>query len=93
MPLIFFLKFYGKISLFFYNLMPPNYSFNFYIVLCQNLIIFLISWFGGCWLKGYPLQVKHKQDWDYGFILLLPLAAGLIGSDAGSDGEADGFIS
>ena len=23
-------------------------------------------------LKRYPLQVRHKQDWDRGFILLLP---------------------
>ena len=35
--------------------------------------------------EGYPLQVKHKQDWGRGFILLLPLTAALPGSDAGSD--------
>ena len=23
-------------------------------------------------LKGHPLQVRHKQDWGQGFILLLP---------------------
>ena len=36
-------------------------------------------------LKGYPLQVIHKQDWGQGFILLLPQTAALSGSDAGSD--------
>ena len=36
-------------------------------------------------LKGYALQVRCKQDWDRGFILLLPQAAVLLGSDAGSD--------
>ena len=34
--------------------------------------------------EGYPLQVRHKQDWGRGFILLLPQTAGLPGSDAGS---------
>ena len=34
---------------------------------------------------GYPLQVRHKQDWGRGFILLLPQTAALPGSDAGSD--------
>ena len=33
----------------------------------------------------YPLQVRHKQDWVHGFIFLLPQAAVLPGSDAGSD--------
>ena len=33
----------------------------------------------------YPLQVRHKQDWGRGFILLLPQTAALPGSDAGSD--------
>ena len=28
-------------------------------------------------LKGYPLQVRHEQDWDRGFILLLPQTAAL----------------
>ena len=36
-------------------------------------------------LKRYPLQVRHKQDWGRGFILLLPQTAVLPGSDAGSD--------
>ena len=27
--------------------------------------------------EEYPLQVRHKQDWDRGFILLLPQAAAL----------------
>ena len=35
--------------------------------------------------KRYPLQVRHKQDWSRAFILLLPQAAVLPGSDAGSD--------
>ena len=34
--------------------------------------------------KGYPLQVRHKQDWARGFILLLPQTAALPESDAGS---------
>ena len=36
-------------------------------------------------LKGYPLQVRHKRDWGRGFILLLPQAAVLPESNAGSD--------
>ena len=36
-------------------------------------------------LKRYPLQVRHKQNWGRGFILLLPQTAALPGSDAGSD--------
>ena len=35
--------------------------------------------------EGHPLQVRHKQDWSRGFILLLPQTAALPGSDAGSD--------
>ena len=35
--------------------------------------------------EGYPLQVRHKQDWGRGFIVLLPQTAVLPGSDAGSD--------
>ena len=35
--------------------------------------------------EGYPLQVRYKQDWGRGFILLLPQTAVLPGSDAGSD--------
>ena len=35
--------------------------------------------------EEYPLQVRHKQDWGRGFILLLPQTAALPGSDAGSD--------
>ena len=35
--------------------------------------------------EGYPLQVRHKQDWGQGFILLLTQTAALPGSDAGSD--------
>ena len=36
-------------------------------------------------LEGHPLQIRNKQDWSRGFILLLPPAAVLPGSDAGSD--------
>ena len=36
--------------------------------------------------EGYPLQVRHKQDWGRGFILLLPQAVVLPESDAGGDG-------
>ena len=35
--------------------------------------------------EGYPLQVRHKQDWGRGFIPLLPQTAALPESDAGSD--------
>ena len=35
--------------------------------------------------EGHPLQVRHKQNWGRGFILLLPQTAALPGSDAGSD--------
>ena len=35
--------------------------------------------------EEHPLQVRHKQDWGRGFILLLPQTAALPGSDAGSD--------
>ena len=34
--------------------------------------------------QGYPLQVRHKQDWGREFILLLPQTAALPESDAGS---------
>ena len=34
--------------------------------------------------EGYPLQVRHKQNWGRGFILLLPQAAVLPESDADS---------
>ena len=36
-------------------------------------------------LEEHPLQVRHKQDWSRRFIVLLPQAAVLPGSDAGSD--------
>ena len=39
-----------------------------------------------CCLEGHLLWVRHKQDWDQEFILLLLQAAVLPGSDAGSDG-------
>ena len=34
-----------------------------------------------CRLKRYSLQVRHKQDWGPGFILLLPQASVLPESD------------
>ena len=34
--------------------------------------------------EGYPLQVRHKEDWGPGFILLLLQSAALPESDAGS---------
>ena len=45
-------------------------------------------------LKRCLLQVRHKQDWGRGFILLLPQAAVLRESDAGSDAikSASGFV-
>ena len=36
-------------------------------------------------LEKYPLQVRHKQNWGRGFILLLPQTAALPESDAGLD--------
>ena len=36
-------------------------------------------------LEKYSLQVRHKQNWSRGLILLLPRAAVLPGSDAGND--------
>ena len=36
-------------------------------------------------LEGRPLQLRHKQDWGQGFILLLPKTAAVPESDAGSD--------
>ena len=35
-------------------------------------------------MEGHPLQVRHKQDWVRGLILLLPQTAVLPESDAGS---------
>ena len=35
--------------------------------------------------EGYQLQVRHKQDWGRGYILLLHQDAVLPKSDAGSD--------
>ena len=45
-------------------------------------------------LERYPLQVRHKQDWGRGFVLLLTQAAALPGSDAGSGvvKPAPGFV-
>ena len=45
-------------------------------------------------LEGHPLQVRHKQDWGRGFIILLPQASVLPGSEAGSDvvKPASGFV-
>ena len=45
-------------------------------------------------LERHSLQVRHKQDWGQKFILLLPQAAVLPVSDAGSDGiePASSFV-
>ena len=45
-------------------------------------------------MEGHPLQVRHKQDWGQGFILLLLEAAVLPASDVGNDGveSASGFV-
>ena len=47
-----------------------------------------------CCLKGHPLQVRQKQDWGRGFNLLLPQAAVLPESDAGSGAikPVSGFV-
>ena len=47
-----------------------------------------------CNIKGHSLLFRHRQNWVRGFILLLPQAALLPGSDAGSDGveQASGFV-
>ena len=49
----------------------------------RNLQLNTISWSSSSF-EGYPLQVRHKQDWGRGFILLLPQTAALPGSNAGS---------
>ena len=45
-------------------------------------------------LGGHSLLVRHKQDGGRRFILLLPYAAVLPGSDAGRNGvmPASGFV-
>ena len=45
-------------------------------------------------MEGHRLWVEHKHDWSHGFFLLLPQAAALPGSDAGSDivEPASGFV-
>ena len=45
-------------------------------------------------LKRYLLQVRYKQDWGRGSILLLPQTAALPESNAGSDviKPASGFV-
>ena len=35
-------------------------------------------------IEGYPLEIRHKQDWGRGFIFLLAQAAALPESDADS---------
>ena len=52
----------------------------------KKLIFFVIKSFSflSSLFEGYPLQVRHKQDWGRGFILLLLQAAALPESDAGS---------
>ena len=67
-----------------------NYFFFFPLSYCHIHVIFRYNsvtytlvkqereWLSSSF-KGYPLQIRHKQDWGREFILLLP------GSDAGSD--------
>ena len=45
-------------------------------------------------LEGHPLQVRHKQGWRRGFILLLPQVAVLHESNADNDGvkPASSFV-
>ena len=43
--------------------------------------------------EGYPLQLRHKQDWGRGFILLLLQAAALPESDDDSDVIKPGRVS
>ena len=49
----------------------------------SNVLLLTYSWPSS--FEAHPLQVRHKQDWARGFILLLPQTAVLPGSDAGSD--------
>ena len=55
--------------------------------LCDNF--FSLLSFGRAFI-----EVRHKQDWDQGFILLLLQTAVLPASDAGSDGvkPASSFV-
>ena len=46
---------------------------------CMSSSLSLLS------LVGHTLQVRHKQDWDRGFTLLLPQAAVLPRSDIDGD--------
>ena len=68
-----------------YNINPIKYLLLIAILpavilnLFLKFIIVVVVW------KGHPLQVRHKQDWGQGFIFLLPQAAVLPRSDAGSD--------
>ena len=45
-------------------------------------------------LKGHPFQIRYKQDWGQGFILVLPQAATLPRSDGGSNDvkQASSFV-
>ena len=48
------------------------------------LVIFKDSSSSSSSFEEHPLQVRHKQDWGRGFILLLIQTAALPESDAGS---------
>ena len=66
-------------------------SRKFYVYKIVLIIFYQSSWFyiltkaSKRIRPGSVLQVRHKQDWGRGFILLLPQTAELPGSDAGSD--------
>ena len=61
-------------------------SYNPKLLHCLNqmLAVMLLSTSSRSSFEGYPLQIRRKQDWGRGFILLLPQAAALPESDAGS---------
>ena len=63
-----------------------KFDTSFLLVFCLCLTSFLPKLFwSSSSFEGYPLQVRHKQGWGRGFILLLPQTAALPESDAGSD--------
>ena len=55
-----------------------SFRINFFVTFLFTYTYFYSS------SEGYPLQVRHKQDWGRGFILLLLQTAALPESDAGS---------
>ena len=53
-------------------------------LITEHISLIFISSSSSSSFEGHPLQVRHKQDWGRGFILLLPQTAVLPKSDAGS---------